>query len=64
MDKSIDLLFEVREQLENCEPLSIDLLARIVNHTNDYAASSRLRSNGNAQRDRLVAARLNMRSES
>jgi len=63
-DEAIDLLFEVREAVENCEPLSVMLLARIINHTNDYAQRSKLRSNGNAQRDRLVAARLNMRSES
>ena len=62
MDKSIDLLFEVREALEDCRDLSIELLARIVNHTNDYAASSRLRPTGAAHRDRLIAARLDLRS--
>ena len=61
-DEAIDLLFEVREAVENCEPLSVTLLARIINHTNDYAQRSRLRSNGNAHRDKLVSEAINLRA--
>lgn len=71
MDNAIDLLFEIREALEETAThapnattacaLSVDLVYRLVKHTEEYAASSRLRSNGNAHRDRLVAARLNLR---
>lgn len=70
-DTTIDLLFEVREALEDpcthpsCKgvsPLSPDLITRIVNHTNAYAQRSKLRSTGDAHRDRLVAARLDVYS--
>lgn len=61
-DEAIDLLFEVREALEECRELPIELLARIVNHTNDYALRSRLRSNGNAHRDKLVSEAINLRA--
>jgi hypothetical protein len=64
MDESIDLLFEIREALEECRDLPIELLARIVNHTNAVATRSKLRSTGDAHRDRLVAAALDVRSES
>lgn len=66
MDNAIDLLFEIRELIEENLPIhcNASIVTRIINHTNDYAASSRLRSNGNAHRDRLVAARLNLSRES
>ncbi len=65
-NEAIDLLFEVRELLENGDnPINdIQLTTRIINHTNDYVQRSRLRSNGAAHRDRLIAAKLDVRSES
>jgi hypothetical protein len=66
MDEAIDLLFEVREQLENGDnPINDPMLVtRIINHTNDYARRSRLRPNGAAYRDKLISESINLRSES
>jgi len=63
MDESIDLLFELREALEEHRGISVSLMTRIVNHTNDYVGRSKLRPTGAAHRDRLVEARCNMRAE-
>ena len=63
MSECTDLLFEVREAIEDNQPIhsNVDLVTRIVNLTNAYAHRSKLAPNGTATRDRLVAAALDVR---
>jgi hypothetical protein len=63
-DESIDLLFEIREQLENGDnPINdVALTTRIINHTNAYALRSRLRPTGAAYRDKLLSEAINLRA--
>lgn len=64
LNDSLDLLFEIRELIEDNLPIhcNVDLVTRLVNHTNDALRPNKLKPTGAAHRDRLVAAALDVRS--